>query len=144
MKYIYPSITVLIVSVGLSLFLFSQGQTAKKTDQTNNKHDDISVSLQEDIKAIYSLLAVQSSHVRTIMNMNISRSHWQTHKGRTPQIECEECLRIYGEIRKQVKKIEEETWEDAHNKPLVERLGATPEETKEKGEKDANEPRGSK
>ena len=143
MKYIYPSIAVLIISVGFSLVLFSQVKKNQETEQANNKHEDTSVPLEEDIKAIYSLLAVQSSHVRTIMNMNISRSHWQTHKGRTPQIECEECLRIYGEIRQQVKKIEEETWEDAHNKPLIERVGATPKEPKEKGEEDANEPRGS-
>lgn len=134
MKYIYPSIAVLIVSVGLSLFLSSQ-QRDKQEEAKEN---------EEDIKAIYSLLAVQSSHVRTIMNMNVSRSHWQTHKGRTAQIECEECLEIYKKIREQVKKVEKEAgFEDPHNKPLLERLGATVREIKEEGEKDADKPRGS-
>ena len=133
MKYIYPSIAVLIVSVGLSLFLSSQQR---------NKQEEVKEN-EENIKAIYSLLAVQSSHVRTIMNMNISRSHWQTHEGRTAQVECDECLKIYKEVKEQVKKIEEEVGEDPHNKPLVERLGATTKEVKEEGEKDANKPRGS-
>ena len=134
MKYIYPSIAVLIVSVGLFAFLFSQ----------QNKAQEKAKESEENVRAIYSLLAVQSSHVRTIMNMNISRSHWQTHEGRTAQVECDECLRIYKEITEQVKKIEEEVGEDPHNKPLVERLGATTKEVKEKGEQDANEPRGSR
>lgn len=134
MKYIYPSIVVLIVSVGLSFFLFSQ-RDAEQERQVEN---------EENIKAIYSLLAVQSSHMRTIMNMNVSRSHWQTHKGRTAQIECEECLGIYKKIREQVKEIEKEVgFEDPHNKSLLERLGAEPREVEEGGEKNANEPGGS-
>ena len=96
MKYIYLSIVVL-ASIGLSCFFFSQQTTERKEAK-----EDISAMYlenEENIKAIYSLLAVQSSHIRTIMNMNISRSHWQTHEERTAQIECEECLEIYKEIR---------------------------------------------
>ena len=132
MKYIYPSIVVLIVSVGLSFFLFSQRNVEQEKQREN----------EENIKSIYSLLAVQSSHIRTIMNMNVSRSHWQTHEGRTAQMECEECLEIYKKIREQVKEIEKEVgFENPHNKPLLERLGA--ESRKVEGEKNANEPRGS-
>ena len=133
MKYIYPSIAVLIVSVGLFAFLFSQ----------QNKAQEKAKESEENVRAIYSLLAVQSSHVRTIMNMNISRSHWQTHEGRTAQVECDECLKIYKEIKERVKKIEEEAVGDPHNKPLLERLGVETGRVEEEGEKNANEPRGS-
>jgi len=106
---------------------------------------DDEIVIEEELKAIYTLLAVQSSHVRTIMNMNVSRSHWQTHKGRTAQIECEECLEIYREIREQVKEIEKEAgFEDPHNKPLLERLGAKPIGVEKEGEKNADKSEGSK
>ena len=80
-----------------------------KPKAQSQSYDD-EIVIEEELKAIYTLLAVQSSHVRTIMNMNVTRSHWQTHKGRTAQIECEECLEIYREIREQVK--------DKDNKPV--------------------------
>ena len=111
MKYIYPAIAVLIVSVALSFFMACrQSRHEVEAQQKTVEVDDL---VTEDIRAIYHLLAKQSSHIRTIMNMSITDSHWETHKDRKPQAECEECLAIYKEIKKQLDEIDREVIEDA-------------------------------
>jgi len=111
MKYINAIIMVLIISAGLSFTLYS-----KPKEQIKQQDTELDELVREDIRAIYHLLAKQSSHIRTIMNMSITGSHWATHKDRHPQKECEECLAVYKEIKKQLDEIDREIVGDA-NKP---------------------------
>ncbi len=60
-------------------------------------------SIEENLDDIYLILAQQSSQMRLIMNISLTKDHWAEHSDRVPQRDCPECIRIYQGIAKQVK-----------------------------------------
>jgi len=56
------------------------------------------LSIEEEVKNIYTILEAQSSHIRTIMNMSIRNNHYDSHTTNEDGLACPECIKIYEEV----------------------------------------------
>ena len=115
----YMLVLILLVFAVLFLVVYSvlesQGLKNELEEIKSNKSkvsssrvlSDLVEATENDLEAIYLILAQQSSQMRLVMNSTITRDHWSKHTGNVPQIDCPECVRIYQEIAKQTKELED-------------------------------------
>lgn len=86
------------LSIGIACKWFTQEPTPTKENQ-EEKYSWTQEQAEEEMTAIYNLLATQAFTMRTNMNLALKTNHYLTHskKDEKPALTCPECLKTYKE-----------------------------------------------
>ena len=86
------------LSMGIAWKWFTQEPTPTKEGQ-EEKYSWTQEQAEEEMTAIYNLLATQAFTMRTNMNLALKTNHYLTHskKDEKPALTCPECLKTYKE-----------------------------------------------
>jgi len=95
-KFKYVLLFFVGVSIGMGLAtMFSQKPSGTPTEE--ERYSWTQQQAEEEMTAIYNLLATQAFTMRTNMNLALKTNHYLTHskKDEKPTITCPECLETY-------------------------------------------------